>query len=144
MNCSIPGSSVLHYLPELVHVHSVCEWAISSYAALFTFCLQSFATLESFPMCQLFTSGGQRIGASASASVLPMNIQDWFPLRLTGLISLQFKRLSKVFFSTTVWRHQFFSTQFSLLSNSHIHTWLLKNHSFDYKDLCQQNDASAF
>jgi len=114
MNCNIRGSSVLHYLPELVHVHSVCEWAISSYAALFTFCLQSFATSESFPMCQLFTSGGQRIGASASASVLPMNIQDWFPLRLTGLISLQFKRLSSLLqhhnFKASILQHSIFFT----------------------------------
>ena len=72
----------------------------------------------------LFTSGGQSIGASAS--VLPMNIQDWFPLGLTGLISLKFKGLSRVLSSTTVQKHQFFGTQLSLWSNSHIHTWLLE------------------
>ena len=70
-------------------------------------------------------------GVSASASVLPVNIQDWFPLGLTGLISLQFKGLSKFFFNTTVQKHQFLSTQLSLESDSHIHTWLLENHSFD-------------
>ena len=70
-------------------------------------------------MSQLFESGGQRIGVSASASVLPMNIQDWFPLWLTGLISLQSKGLSRAFSSTTVQKHQFFGTQPSLWSNSH-------------------------
>ena len=79
-----------------------------------------------FPMSQLFASGGQIIGTSASASVLPMNIQDWFLWGLTGLISLQsLKGLSRVFSSTTVWKHRFFGTQPSLWSSSHIHTWLL-------------------
>ena len=77
-------------------------------------------------MSQLFISGGQSTEASASASVLPMNIQGWFPLGLTGLISLLSKRLSRLFFSTTLQKHQFFSTQPSLWSNSHIHTWLLE------------------
>ena len=86
---------------------------------------QSFPTSGSFPMSQFFTSGGQSIGASASSSVHPMNIQGWFPLGLTGLISLQSKGLSRVFSNATVRKHQFFSTQSSLLSNSHIHTWLL-------------------
>ena len=75
-------------------------------------------------MSQLFTSGGQ--STEASASVLPMNIQGWFPLGLTGLLSLLSKRLSRLFFSTTLQKHQFFSTQPSLWSNSHIHTWLLE------------------
>ena len=80
--------------------------------------LQSFPASGSFPMSQFFTSGGQSIGASASASVLPMNIQDWFPLGLTGWISLQSKGLARVFFSnTTVQKHQFFSTQLSLYSH---------------------------
>ena len=77
-----------------------------SFAAAFFFCPQSFPALGSFPISQLFKSGGQSIGASASASVLPMNIQDWFPLGLTGLISLQSKGLSSVFFSTTIQKHQ--------------------------------------
>ena len=81
-------------------------------------------SIRVFPMSQLFTSSGQSIGVSAPASVLPMNIQDWFPLRLTGLISLQSKGLLRVFFNTTVWKHQFFSAQPSLWSNSHIRTWL--------------------
>ena len=89
-------------------------------------CPQSFPGTKSFPMSQPFPSGGQRIGASASASVLPMNIQGWFPLGLTGIISLLSKRLSKVFSSTTIWKHQFLGTQPSLWSNSHICTWLLE------------------
>ena len=79
-----------------------------------------------FPTSQFFTSGDQSSGASASASVLPMNTQDWFPLGLTGLISLQSKRLSRVFSNTTVQKHQFFGSQLSLWPNSHIHTWLLE------------------
>ena len=79
-------------------------------------CLQSFPASGSFPMNQLFTSGAQSIGASASGSVLPMNIWDWFPLGLTGVISLKSKRLSRVFSNTTVQKHQFFGTQLSLLS----------------------------
>ena len=97
-----------------------------------------------FPMNWLFASGGQSIGASASASVLPMNIQGWFPLGLTGLISLQSKGLSGIFSSTTIWKRQFFSPQPSLWSSSHICTWLQKSHNFDYTDLCQQSDVSAF
>ena len=85
---------------------------------------QSFPASGSFLMSRLFTSGGQSIGASDS--VLPMNIQDWFPLGLTGLISLQSKGLSRAFSSTTVEKHQFFGAQVSLWSNSHIHTWLLE------------------
>ena len=84
--------------------------------------LQSFPASGSFPMSQLFASGGQSIRASASASVLPMNIQDLFPSGWTGWISLQFKGLSRVFSNTTVQRHQFFGAQLSLYSNSHIHT----------------------
>ena len=85
---------------------------------------QSFPALGSFPMSWLFTSGGQSIGASTS--VLPMNIQGWFPLGLTSLISLLSKGLARVFSSTTVQKHQFFGTQPSLWFNSHIHTWLLE------------------
>ena len=100
---------------------------ISSAAAPFSFCPQSFPASGSFPMSRLFADpGGQRIGASASASVLPMNIQSWFPLGSTGLISLLLKRLSSIFSNTTVWKHQFFCAQPSLWSNSHIHTWLLE------------------
>ena len=98
-----------------------CDPTISSSATPFSICLQSFPASGSFPMCYLFASGGQSIGASAS--VLPKNIQNWFPLGLTGLISLPSKRLSRVFSSTTVQKHQFFGVQPSSQSNSHIHTW---------------------
>ena len=92
----------------------------------FSFCLPSFSASESFPVSQLFTPGSQNTGASASASVLPMNIQGWSPLGLTVLISLQSKGLSRVVSSTTVQKHQFFGTRFSSKSNSHIHTWPLE------------------
>ena len=88
--------------------------------------LQSFPASGPFLMSQLFASGGQRTVASASASVLSINIQDWFPLGLTALISLLSKGLSRVFSNTTVQKHQFFGTQLSLWSNSHIHTWPLE------------------
>ena len=90
-----------------------------------------FSSVRSFLISQVFTSGGQSIRASASASVLSMNSQGWFLLGLIGLISLQSKGLSRVFFNTTVQKNQFFGAQHSLWSNSHINTWLLKNHSFD-------------
>jgi len=99
-----------------------CLPAISSSVTPFFFCLQSFPASESFPMSHFFESGGQSVGALAS--VLPMNIQGWFPLGLTGLISFLFKGLSRVFCRTTVRKRQFFSTQSSLWSNSHIRTWL--------------------
>ena len=89
------------------------------------FCFLSFPASGTFPMSRLFASVGQSIGALASASVLPMNIQGWFPLELTGLISLQSKGLSRVFFNATVQKHQLFNSQPSFWSNSHIHTWLL-------------------
>ena len=116
----------------------------SSSVAPFSFCLQSLPASGSFPMSRLFASGVQSIGASASASVLPVNIQDWFPLRLTGSIFLQSKVLSRVFPSTIIWKHQFFCAQPSLWSNCHIRAWLLKNHSFDCIDLCQHSDVSAY
>ena len=102
-----------------------CHPIISSSIVPFSSYLQSFPASNSFPVRQFFALGGQRIGVSASASVLPMNIQDWFPLGLTGLISLQSKGLSRVFSNTTAQKHQSFSAQLSLWSNSHIHTWWL-------------------
>ena len=108
---------------------------ISSSVIPFSSCLQSFPVSGSFPISQLFASGGQRIGTWASASVLAMNIQDWFPLGLTGWISLQSKGLSSVFSSSTLQKHQFFSTQLLLWSNSHICNYYWKNHSFDYGPL---------
>ena len=92
----------------------------------FSSCLQSFPASGSFQMSQFSASGGQNIGISASASALPMNSQDWSPLGWTGWISLQSKGLSRVFSNTTIQKHQFFSTQLSLWSNSHIHTWPLE------------------
>ena len=103
-----------------------CHPTISSSAVPYSSCLQSFPASGSFPMSQFFTSGGQSIGVSASASVLPMNTQDWFPLGWTDWISLQSKGLSRAFYNTTVQKHQFFGTQCSLQSNPHIHTWLLE------------------
>ena len=101
-----------------------CRPTISSSVVPFSFCLQSFPASGSFLMSWLSASGGQSIGASAS--VLLMNLQDWFPLGLISLISLQSKGLSSVFSNTTAQKHRFFGTQPSLWSNSHIHTWLLE------------------
>ena len=103
-----------------------CHPTISSVVIPFSSCLKSFPASGSFLMSPLFASGGQSIGGSASASVLPMNIQDWFPLGWTGLISLQSTELSSAFSSTIVEKHQFFSAQSSLWFSSHIHTWLLE------------------
>ena len=103
-----------------------CHPTISSSVIPFSSHLQSFPASGSLKMCQFFTSGGQSIGVSASASVLPMNTQDWSPLGWTGWISQQCKGLSRVFCNTTVQKHQFFSTQPSLWPNTHIHTWLLE------------------
>ena len=122
MDYKMPGFPVLHYLPEFAqtHVHWVswCHPTISSSVIPFPSCLQSFPASESFPMSWLFSSGGQSIRASVTIehwmSVLPMNIQDWFPLGLTGVISLLSKGLSRVFSSTKVLKHQLFSTQRSL------------------------------
>ena len=103
-----------------------------------------------FPNTRVFSSElalpirWPKIVTSASATILPMNIQGWFLLGLTGLISMQSKGLSRVFSNTTIRKYNFFSTQPSLWSNSHIWTWLGKNHSFDYMDLCWQSDVSAF
>ena len=123
----------------------LCQWCyrtISSSITLFFFCLQSFPASGSFPMSWLFTSDSQSIGTSASASVLPMNIQDWFPLGLTDLISRQSKGLSRVFSSSKTsitWHAAFFTIQLS-----HLYMTSGKNYSFDYMDLCQQSDVFAF
>ena len=116
-------------LPPRDCSHSLSQWGqstISSSVVPILSCFQSFPKSGSFLMNWLFTSGGQSIGASASASVLPMNIQGWFPLGLTGLISLLSKGISRVFSSTSIQKHRYFGTQHSLWSNSHIHTWLLE------------------
>ena len=103
-----------------------CHPIIFSSVTPFSSCPQSFPASGCFPVSQLFASGGQNIGVSALASALPMNIQGWLPLGFTGLISLQFKWLSRVFSSTTVRKHQFFGSQLSLWFNSRIHAWLLE------------------
>ena len=118
---------------------SWCNPTISSSVIPFSSRLQSCPASGSFLMSWLFASGGQSIVVSASASVLPMNLQSWFPLRWTGLISLQSKGLSRVLSNITVQKRQFFSTHLFLWSNSNIHTWLLEN-----MDLCWQSDVSAF
>ena len=129
MDCSMPGFSVHHQLPELTQtlVHWVGD-AIQPSHPLSSISPPTFnlPSIRVFSKSQFFTSGGQSIGVSASASVLPMNIQGWFPLGLTGEISLQSKRLSRVSSSTTVWKHQFFGAQPSIWSSSHIHTGLLE------------------
>ena len=132
IDCSVPGFPQFLRLPlppprvcpSLFPLNRWCHPTISPSITLF-FCLQSFPASGSFPMNRLFAPSVQSIGNSASASVLLMSIQGWFPLRLTGLISLLSKRLSRVFSSATIWKHQFFGSLPSLLSSSHIHTWLL-------------------
>ena len=104
-----------------------CHPTISSSVVPFSSCLQSFPASGSFPKSQFFASGVQSIGVSASTSVLPMNIQDWFPLGWTGWISLLSNGLSRVFSNTTAQKHQFLGAQLSLWSNSYIHNWLLEN-----------------
>ena len=111
--------------PNLCPLSQWCHPTISSSVVPFSSRLQSFPASGSFRMSQFFTSDGQSIGVSASASVFPMSIQYWFLLGRTGWISLQSKRLSRVFSNTTVQKHQFFDAQLSLQSNSHIHTWPL-------------------
>ena len=106
-------------------LHQWCHLAISSSDDLFSFYPQSFPASGTFPMSYLFTSDNLNTGVSASSSVFPVNIQDWSPLRLTGLIFLQSKRLSGVFSSTTVQRYQFFGALPSLRSNSHNCMWPL-------------------
>ena len=141
MDCSTSDFPVHHQLPELAqtHVHRVVmpsnRLIICCPLLLFP---SIFPGIRVFPMSQFFPSGGQRIGVSASTSVLPMNIQYWFPLWLTGWISLPSKGCSRVFSNTTAQKHQFFAAQLSLRSYSHIHIWLLEK-----PDLCQQSNISA-
>ena len=131
MDCSTPGLPVLHYCPEFAQTH--VHWVDDATNHLILCCpllLPSvFPNIRVFSMSRLFESGGQTLGASASASVLPVNIQGRFPLGLTGLISLLSKGLWRVFSSTTIWKHQFFSAQPSSWSKSHIHTSCWKNYS---------------
>ena len=147
MDCITPDFPVLHYLQELLKPMSIVWMMPYSHLILChpPLLLPSiFRSIIVFSVSQLFTSGRQSFGASASVSVFLMNIQGWFPLELTGLISLLSKKLSKVFCSTTIRKPQFFGTQPFIVSNSHIHTWLLTPHSFDSMDLGWQSDISAF
>ena len=120
--CPSPSCRVF---PSSCSLHPWCRPAISSSDSLFSFCLQSFPASGTFSMSCLFASDDKNTGASASASVLQVNIQGWFPLRLTGLTSLLSKGLLGVFSSTTVWRHQLFGALPSLQSTSHNRTWPL-------------------
>ena len=130
MDCSTPSFHVHHQFPELAqtHVHQVDD-AIQPSHPLWSTSPPAFNLSQHQGLFKWISSLHQVakvIGASASASVLPMNIQDWFPLRLIGLISLQSKGLSSIFSNITVQKHQFFGSQLSLWFNSHIHTWLLE------------------
>jgi len=134
MNRNTPGLPVHHQLPEFTqtHVHWLSQWChptISSSVVPFSSCLQSFPTSGSFQMSQLCTLGDQSIGVSAS--VLPMNIQDWFPLGWTGWISLLSKGLSRVFSNTTVQKHQFFGAQLLYSPTLTLIHDYWKNHSFN-------------
>ena len=120
--CPSPSPRVC---PRSCPLHQRCHPAISSSDALFSSCPQSFPASGTFPTSWLFESGDQNTWASASASVFLMSMQDWFPLRLTGWISLPSKGLIGVFSSPTVWRHQFFGTLPSLQSSSYNCTWPL-------------------
>ena len=113
-------------LPKLMSIESVMTSSHLILCRPHLLLPQSLPASGSFPMSQLFACGGQSIEDSASTSVLPMNSQDWSPLGWTVWISLQSKGLSRVFSNTTVQKHQFFSTQLSSQSNSHIHTWPLE------------------
>ena len=126
MDYSMPSFPVPHHLLEFAQTH--VHWIGDAIQTTHPFLLlpSIFPSIRVFSMSWLFTSDGQNIGVSASASVLLVNIQGLFPLGLIDLISLLSKGLSRVFSSTTVWKHQFFGTQLSLQSNSYIHTWLLE------------------
>ena len=129
MDCSMPGFPTLYHLPQFAQTHVIKLMMPSNYLIL---CHPLLLLPSLFPSIRVFSNvlvlciSWRSIEASASASVLPMNIQDWFPLGLNGWISLQSKGLSRVFFSTRVWKYQFFSAQPSLWSNSHICIWLLE------------------
>ena len=141
MDCSTPGFSVLPHLLDLakIHVHWADDAIQPSYPVIpISSCHQSFPASGSFLMSQLFALGGQSIGASTSASIPVMNIKDWFPSGLTGLISLLSKGLLRVFSNTTVWKHQLFSTQPSSRTTlTSIHDYWI-NHSFDYMDFVRK------
>ena len=147
MDCSTPGFSLSPRICS--NSCPLSQWhhtTISSFVTPFSSWLQSFQASGPFPMSWLFSSGGRSIGALPSASVLPMNIQGWFHLGLTGLISLQSRGLSRVFSSITIRKHHINSSALSFLYRPTLTSrhdyW--KNHSFDYMDLCWQSNVSAF
>ena len=126
MDCNAPGFPVLHYLLEFAQSRLLSPWCHSTSCPLSSPSPAAFNLSQHQGLFQWVSSSHQVAKVSASASVLPVNIQDWFSLGWTGWISLQSKRLSRVFSNTTVQKHQFFSAQPSLWSKSHIHTWLLE------------------
>ena len=148
---STPGFPVHQQLPELTPNSCPLSWwchpTVWSSVVPFSPCLQSFPALGSFQMSQVFTAGGQSIGVSTSASVLPMNIQDWSPLGWTGWISLQSKRFSRVFSNTTVQKQ--FNCYSSILQRSaffivqlsHLYMTTGKTGSLDYPNLCRESDG---
>ena len=140
--CPLPSSRIC---PSSCPLNWWCYSTISSSISLFFFCLQSFPASGSFPISQLFTLGGQCIGASASASVLLKSICGWFPLRLIGWFPCC-PRDSRVFYSTRVGKYHFFSSLPSLLSVQLLHVYMTtgKSISLDYTDLCRQSDVFAF
>ena len=123
MDCHMPGLSVPHHLLKFAQVHVHCIQPSKSSDALCYFCLQSFPESGAFPTSQLFASDDQNTGVSTSASVLPTSTEGWFPLRLTGLISLLSKGLSGVFSSSTVWRHQDWRYQGNILPKDGHNKW---------------------
>ena len=144
MNCSMPGFPVLHDLPEFsqTHIHWVSDAIQPSLPLPLLLILTSI-----FPSIRVFSNESAlhtRWPNYWSFSISPSNEYAGLILGLTSLISLVSKGLSRVFSSTIAWKHQFFSTKPSLGSNSHIHTWFWENHSFEYTDLSQQSDVSAF
>ena len=149
MDCSMPGFPILHCFPELIYSNSYplsrwCHPTISSSVIPFSSWPQSFLATGSFPISQFFTSGSRSIRASASASVIPMNIWGWFPIGLTYFISLLSKGLSRVFSSTkfeSITSSALNIFYYPTLTSIHIY-W--KSHSFGCMDLCQQSDVSAF
>ena len=146
MDCSAPDFPGLHYILEFTQTLSIELMMPSNHLTLchpLFSCPQPLPASGSFPVSQLFPSGSQSIGASASASVLPITIQDWFPLGLTGLISLQSKGLSRVFSNTAVQKHQFFGTQPSLWSLTSVHDYW-ENYGFDYPECCRQSESLLF
>ena len=146
MDCSMPGLPVHHQFSELISyaLSWWCHPTMLSSVVPFSSHLQSFPASGCFQKSQFFTSGGQSIGVSASTSILPMNTQNWSPLGWTGWISLQSKGLARVFFNTTVQKHQFFGAQLYLESNSLIHTWLLEKPQLWLDRLRWQSNVSAF